>query len=111
MNNPDNVNNGAKGLIKIAGTCVVTMGLAVLTIVLAILILYSSSCGAISRAIPVVLGVIAAIFIASGFIVRNIVRKVLPERSQRLAAVILYALALLVSYPFIAFVLLVIFNC
>jgi len=106
------MNNGAKGIRNVGCTCVVTMGVTVLIIVLSIMVFIdTTNCGAISRALPVLWGVIAVLFIASVVVVRNIVWKVIPDAGGRLAVVIVYGLAMLASYVFIGFGLMVVLNC
>jgi hypothetical protein len=88
------------------------MGVAALIIALAIMIFIdTTNCGAVSRALPVLWGAIAALFIASGVVVRNIAWKVIPGVAERLAVVVIYGVAMLASYVVIAFGLMVAFNC
>jgi hypothetical protein len=88
------------------------MGVTALIIALAIMIFIDTTrCGAVSRALPVLWGTIAVVFIASGVVVRNKARKVISDESGRLAVGVLYGVVMLASYIFIAFVLMVAFNC
>ena len=108
----DNMNTGDRGLRLVAGGCVVTMVVTVLIIALAIIIFIdTTSCGAVSRALPVLWGTIAVVFIASGIVVRNKAWKIISDKSGRLTVMAVYGVVLLASYIFIAFVLMVAFNC
>ncbi len=106
------INNGVKGVLLAVSASVVTMGVAVLIILLAILILLEPhNCSAMGRALLVLWGTIAAVFLTSVVVVGVVAWKIIPDTSGRVAIVAVYGLAMLVSYVFIAFGLMVVFNC
>ena len=109
----DEMNPAAKGVLLVVGSYVVTVGMAAIIIALAVMILLNTvaSCGTVTRALPVLLITIAAIFFTSAFVVRGVARKITPNSAGCLAIVGVYGVAMLVSYVFIAFGLLVLFNC
>ena len=107
------MNADAKGVFLVAGTYVVTMVVAFLIVILAITILLmgSGSCSTMSRALLVLWTTIAVVFLVSIVVTGVVTRRFIAGAAGRLAIVIAYILAVLVSYIVIAFGLLVIFNC
>lgn len=96
----------------IVGAYVVTMGAAVLIVMLAIMILLEPhSCSAMSRALLVLWTIIAALFLVSVVVVGIVAWKVIPSVQRRWATMVVYGMIMLGSYVFIAFGLLVAFNC
>jgi hypothetical protein len=108
----ENMNAGAKGIILVIGAYFVTLAVTIFIILLAILILLDpNSCSAMGRALLVVGGTIAVVFITSIVVVRVVAWKVIPGKVGRLAIMAVYVVAMLASYVVIAFGLLVLFNC
>ena len=111
-NMSNKMNAVTKGVGLAIVTSVVTMGTAVLIIVLAtMLFIDTTSCGAVSRALPVLWATIAAVFLASVVVVAVVAWKIVAGIAGRLAIVAVYGVVMLASYVFIAFGLLVVFNC
>ena len=106
------LNTGAKGILLVVGAYVVTMGVAACIVTLAIMSLMDeTSCSAMSRAMLVLWGTIAVVFIASVVVVGVVAGKVFPGAAGRWAIVAVHGVALLVSYVVIACGLMVAFNC
>lgn len=106
------MNKGVKGILLVVGASVVTLGVTVLIIVLAIMILLEPhSCSAMSRALLVLWGTIALVILTSVIVVGVAAWKIIPDTTGRVAIVAVYGLAMLASYVFIAFGLMVAFNC
>ena len=106
------MNNNDKGLLLVIGAYIVTVTAAIFIAALAILIFIEPhSCSTMIQALLALWGTIAAVFLASIALVRVFIWKVIPGAAGRAAVVIVYGLVLLVSYIFIAFGLMVLFNC
>jgi hypothetical protein len=106
------MNSGAKVGRLMVGAYIVTMGVAVLIVTLAIMVLVEPhSCRAMGRALLVLWATIAALFLASTLVVGVLAWKVTPSVQQRRAIVVVYGMMMLASYVVIAFGLLVAFNC
>jgi hypothetical protein len=107
-----NPNTSTEVILRIVGAYIVTLMLAILVIVLAIMIFIDTTkCSAVSKAFPVLLGTIAVVFLASLVFVRGLAWKNIPSVVGRWAIMVVYGVVLFVSYIVIAFVLLVAFNC
>ena len=108
----NNMNTGTKGVLLVIGAYIVTFGVAICIIALAIAIFIdTTSCGAVSRALPALWGTVAVVFLVSGVVVGVVAWKVIPGLAGRLVIMAVYVAALLVSYIGIAFGLMVAFNC
>jgi len=104
--------SGIKGLLLVIGAFVVTIGVAICIITFAImLLLETSNCNTMIRAMVTLWITIALVFISSVVLVRVVAWKLISSASGRLAVVVVYGVALLASYFFIAFGLMVAFNC
>lgn len=105
---------GAKSLTVIVGTYVVTIGLAVLISVFAIVILILmgvTHCTTMIQALVGLWVILAAVFLTSVVVVGLVARKIYPGFGGRLAVLAVYGVAMLVSYACFAFGLMVAFNC
>jgi hypothetical protein len=106
------MNTGAKGVLLMVVAYGVAMGAAAIIITIAIVILLEPlSCRAMGRALLVLWGTIAAVFLVSFAVVGATAWKIFSDTSGRAAVMIVYGLALLASYVVIAFGLMVLFNC
>jgi hypothetical protein len=86
--------------------------LTILVIALAVMIFIDTTkCSAVSKAFPVLLGMIAVVFLASVVFVRGVAWKNIPSVAGRWAILVVYGAVMLVSFVVVAFVLLVVFNC
>ena len=112
MAKPEKRNSGAKGLRLVVGAFVVTMVVVAFIVLLTFIILADPhSCSAMGRALAVLWGTIAAVFLASVVVVGVVAWKVIPGVAGRLVIVAAHGGAMLASYVVIAFVLMVAFNC
>jgi len=108
----EEMSNGVKGLGLIFGGYVVTIIATILIIALTIIIFIDTTkCSVVTRAIAVLWGTIAVVFIASFVIVGKAARKVILDDTKRRIAMVLYGVFMLPTYVVIAFVIMVIFNC
>ena len=106
------MNTGTKGVLLVIGAYIVTFGVTICIITLAIAIFIdTTSCGAVSRALPALWGTVAVVFLVSGVVVGVVAWKVIQGLAGRLAVMAVYGVVMLVSYVGIAFGLLVAFNC
>jgi hypothetical protein len=106
------MSSGKKAARLIVGAYAVTMGMAVLVVTLAIMILVEPhSCSAMTRALLGLWTTIAVLFLASILVVGVVAWKFIPSVQQRWAIVVVYGMMMLASYVFVAFGLLVAFNC
>ena len=106
------MNNNAKGLLLVIGAYIVTVTAAIFIAALVILIFIEPRiCSTMIQALLALWGTIAAVFLAIIVLVSVFIWKVIPGAAWRAAVVIVYGLVLLVSYIFIAFGLMVLFNC
>ncbi|MCP4168881.1 MAG: hypothetical protein GY759_23705 [Chloroflexi bacterium] len=107
------MSTNSKGVLLVVGAYIVTMGVAVLIVTIAIMILLMGThgCSTMGRALLVLWITIAAVFLASAVVVRVAAWKIIPSSAGRLAIMATYGVAMLVSYVVIAFGLMVAFNC
>jgi hypothetical protein len=90
----------------------VTMGVTVLITLLTIIILVDThSCSSVSRALAVLGGTTAVVFLASVAVVGVGAWKAIPGVAERLAIVVGYGVMMLASYVVITCGLMVVFNC
>jgi hypothetical protein len=109
---PDDMKTGIKGVLLVIGAYIVTFGVAICIIVPAIMnFVDTTNCGAVGRALPVLWGTIAMVFLASVIVVGVAVWKVISGIAGRLVVVAAYGVAMLVTYVGIAFGLMVVLNC
>ena len=101
-----------KALLLAIGAYITSVVVAIFIIVLVVILFIDTThCGAVSRALPVLLGTIAVWFLISVIGVGLVTWKIISGIAGRLAIVISYGVALLVSYVIIAFGLLMVLNC
>ena len=108
----NNMNAGIKGVLLVIGAYIVTFGAAICNIALAVAaFIDTTNCGAVSRAMPVLWGTVALVFLVSVIVVGAVAWKIFPGTAGRLVTVAVYGMSMLVTYVGIAFGLLVAFNC
>jgi predicted anti-sigma-YlaC factor YlaD len=101
-----------KGVLLVIGAYVVTIGIVICIISFAIMSLSEThSCSVMTRALATLLITMAVVFLISIAVVGVVARKVFPNRIGCLATVGVYGLAMLASFIFFAFGLMVAFNC
>jgi hypothetical protein len=106
------MNTGTKGVLLVICAHIIAFGVAICIIVLATaLFIDTTSCGALGRALPVLWGIIAVVFLTSVIVVGILAWKIVPNLTGRLVIMVVYGVAMLVSYVGIAFGLMVAFNC
>lgn len=107
------MNTDAKGVLLVAGTYIVTIGVAILVVALAIMILMMGSynCGDMGRALIVLWLLLAALFLASVVVVGVVAWRSIASTAGRWATLIAYGVVMLASYVVFAFGLMVLFNC
>ena len=101
----------AKGVLLGVGAYVVTIGVAAFTALVIMMLMDPYSCSEMGRALVVLWGTIAAVFLASVAVVGVVAWRIIAGRGARWAILILYGVATLASYLAIAFGLMVGFNC
>ena len=112
MDKPKQLNSGIKGVLLLVGAYILTLGMAICGIFFALIFLVDThNCSALGDALVNLWIMIAVIFLSSIVVVGVVGRKTLASNMGCLAVVVVYAIALLGSYLFIAFGLLVAFNC
>lgn len=103
---------GAKWRQLVIRAYLVTMALTVLITLLTIIFLVDThDCSSVSRALAVLAGTTAAVFLASVAVVTVGVWKAIPSVAERLAIVVGYGMMMLVSFFVITCGLMVVFNC
>lgn len=110
----NNMNPNAKMLTLMVGGYLFTIVLAIAIIIIAIMILYGAditNCSTLSMAMVGLWIILGGVFIASLGLVEAFAWKTYPGCGARLAVLIAYGLALLVSYVVLAFGLMIVFNC
>ena len=108
------MNTDAKGVLLVAGTYIVTIGIAILVVALAIMILMMGSynCSDMGRALIVLWLLLAALFLASVVVVGVVAWRSIASTVGRWATVIVaYGIVMLASFVVFAFGLMVLFNC
>ncbi len=93
------------------GTYIATLIVAALAVLILMTVMDPRGCSDLSQALLVLLGTIAALFLASGVAVGVAAWKVVPGKAGRFALLAAYGVALLASYIVIAFGLMVALNC
>ena len=101
----------AKGVLLIISGYVVTVGAAIFTSIALMILMQPHNCTDFGRALLVLWGTIAALFLASVAVVGIIAWKIIPGIVGRLAIIAAHGMAMLGSYIVIAFGLMVLFNC
>ena len=101
----------AKGALLVIGAYVATMGVAAFTSIAIMILMKPHSCSDMSRALLVLWGTIAAVFLASVAVVGVVVCKIVAGVAGRLAIVAVYGVTMLASYVVVAFGVMVAFNC
>ena len=110
----DNLSTGAKGVLLVIGAYFVSIGVTACIITLAImslLMLNGGDCTVVGHIILIQLIVIAVVFLVSIVVVRTVAWKIIPSVAGRYVVLGVYVLFILASYAFIAFGIMVIFNC
>ena len=103
---------GAKWRQLVIRAYLVTMGVTVVITLLTIVFLVDThNCSSVSRALAVLAGTTAVVFLASVAVVGVGVWKAIPTVAERLAIVIGYGVMMLASYGVITCGLMVAFNC
>lgn len=106
------MNANAKSLTLAIGAYIVTMVVSVFIIAFAIMILMEvSNCNTMSQALVMLWITLAVLFLTSIVLVAAVMRKFYTSSSGCLPIVAVYGAVLLVSYVFMAFCLMVAFNC
>ena len=107
------MNASGKGVILAVVAYIVTMGVAIFIVAFGIMfvLILSLSCSAMGRALLTLWATIAIVCMASIAFVIVEVRKYVPDRTGRTTIVVAYGAAMLASYVFVAFGLMVLFNC
>ena len=93
------------------GTYIATLIVAALAVLILMTVMDPRGCSDLSQALLVLLGTIAALFLASGVAVGVAAWKVVPGKAGRFALLAAYGVALLLRYIVIAFGLMVALNC
>jgi len=102
---------GVKGVLLVVGAYAATMVVAAFTSLAIIALMEPHSCSDMGRALLVLWGTIAAVFLASVAVVGVVAWKIVAGVAGRLAIVAAYGVVMLASYVVIAFGLMVAFNC
>jgi hypothetical protein len=108
------MNPNAKMLTLMVGGYVFTIVLAIAIIIIAIMILYGAgirNCNTLSTAMVGLWIILGGVFIASLGLIEAFAWKTYPGCGARLAVLVAYGLALMVSYVVLAFGLMIAFNC
>lgn len=108
------MNPNAKMLTLIVGGFIITIGLAIAIIIIAIIILVGaevSNCSTMNKALVTLWIVLGALFLSSVALIEVAAWKTYPGCGGRLAVLAAYGIALLVSYVVLAFGLMILFNC
>jgi hypothetical protein len=102
----------ARSFTLVVVAYVITIWLAILIIAFAIISLLGTyRCSTMGQALVVLWITIAVLFLTSAIVVGVVARKIYSRAAGYMAIVAVYGAALLISYIFIAFVLLIAFNC
>jgi hypothetical protein len=102
---------GVKGVLLVVGAYAATIGVAAFTSLAIMILMEPHSCSAMGRALLVLWGTNAAVFLASVAVVGVVAWRIVAGVAGRLAIVAAYGLVMLASYVVIAFGLMVAFNC
>ena len=100
-----------KAIVLAIGAYIITLLVAALAALIVMTVMDPRGCSDLSQALLVLLGTIAALFLASGVAVGVAAWKVVPGKAGRFALLAAYGVALLASYIVIAFGLMVALNC
>jgi len=108
----NNMNPSGKSLTLVVVAYIVTMVVSVFIIAFAIMTLMEvSNCNTMSQALVVLWIILAIVFLTSLVLVAVMTRKFYTSSSGCLPIAAVYGAVLLVSYVFMAFCLMVAFNC
>jgi len=112
MGEPTKTDTGAKWRRLVIRAYLVTMGVTVLITLLTIIFLVdTNSCSSVSRALAVLGGTTALVFLASVAVVGVGVWKAIPGVAERVAIVVGYGVMMLASFVVITCGLMMVFNC
>ena len=100
-----------RAIVLAIGAYFMTLLFAALAALIVMTVLDPRGCSDLSQALLVLLGTIAALFLASGGAVAVAALKIVPGTAGRFAILAVYGITLLASYVVIAFGLMVGFNC
>ena len=108
----EQTNEGRKGAVLVLGGCFTTVAAVIfLLVITSVLFIDTTNCGSVSRGLPVLWGLTALVFFISVIVVRLIAWRILGSNTGRWVSVVIYAVLMLVNFVFIAFAILVLFNC
>ena len=110
-NRSTKMSTGAKGILLVVGAYISTMAVAAFTSLAIMILMAPHSCSAMGRALLVLWGTIAGVFLVSVAMVGVVAWKIVAGVAGRLAIVAVYGVVMLASYVVIAFGLMVAFNC
>jgi hypothetical protein len=108
------MNPNAKILTLIVGGFVITIGLAIAIIIIAIIILVGaevSNCSTMNTALVTLWIILGALFLSSVALIELAAWKIYPGCGGRLAVLAAYGIVSLVSYVVLGFGLMILFNC
>ena len=111
MEESTRMKSGATWQKVVVRAYLVSLGLAVLVIVLTTLLMDTTNCGSVERGLMVMGGTTAVVFLASVAVVGVGVWKAIPGVAERLAIVVGYGAMMLASFVVISCGLMVVFNC
>jgi hypothetical protein len=112
MGNSAKTHTGAKGLRLAIGAYLVTIGVTILiTLIITFFLMDTHSCSSVSRALTVLAGTNAGLFLASVGVVGIGAWKAIPGVADRLAIILGYAAMMLATYVVFTCGLMVVFNC
>ena len=100
-----------KAIVLVIGAYAMTLIVAALAALIVMTVMDPRGCSDLSRALLVLWGTIAALFLASVGAVGVAAWKMAPGRGGRFVILAVYGIAMLASYVVIAFGLMVAFNC
>jgi hypothetical protein len=103
---------GGKRASLAFGAYGLTMGIAIfITACVIVSLLGTTNCSSFSNALAALLITFAVLFLTSIVVVGVVTWRIFPERGSRWAVFLVHGILLLGSFMFMAFVLLVLFNC
>ena len=106
------MNTTARAVLLTAAVYALTMCVSALIISLTIMVLLEPhSCGAVGRALLLLWGMTAALFLASVLVVIVLVWRTVQKKTSRVAIAAVYGTLMLASFILIAFGQMVLFNC
>ena len=108
----ENSNAGKKGALLVLGGCLTTIAATIFLLAIAtIFFIDTTKCSSVGRALPVLWGLTAVVFLTSVVVIRVIAWKVIRSTNGRWVTLAVYGFAMLISFVVIALALLMVFNC